>query len=178
MARHRQRDTEAGGGEGSGVLNTRKRQWKDPQGNLVTSRPTKNPRARRQLSEQVETINQSHNEQSNLISPPASCDTLENKTHSYYTTTDCDFSDNSGFGNNYGDGFVITESVPHEQDLASDSFWPPAMVYPSTINTDPASLVPFHDIFNPDTGLLATISFVAHILTCVQQVLSICLLLQ
>ncbi|KAF2146659.1 uncharacterized protein K452DRAFT_323781 [Aplosporella prunicola CBS 121167] len=43
MARHRQKDAEAGGGEGSGTLNTRKRMWKDADGNIVTKRPNLGP---------------------------------------------------------------------------------------------------------------------------------------
>ncbi|OJD29075.1 c2h2 finger domain transcription factor [Diplodia corticola] len=38
MQRHRQKDEEAGA-EGAGVLNTRKRMWKDQDGNIVTKRP-------------------------------------------------------------------------------------------------------------------------------------------
>ncbi|KKY26044.1 putative transcription factor [Diplodia seriata] len=38
MQRHRQKDEEAGA-EGAGVLNTRKRMWKDQEGNIVTKRP-------------------------------------------------------------------------------------------------------------------------------------------
>ena len=39
MARHRQRDQEAGG-EGLGVVETRKRLWKDIDGSVVKNRPT------------------------------------------------------------------------------------------------------------------------------------------
>ncbi|OQO11598.1 hypothetical protein B0A48_03325 [Cryoendolithus antarcticus] len=38
LARHRQKDEEAGG-EGLGVVSTRKRLWRDAEGNLVTKRP-------------------------------------------------------------------------------------------------------------------------------------------
>ncbi|KAF2705081.1 hypothetical protein K504DRAFT_484812 [Pleomassaria siparia CBS 279.74] len=41
MARHRQKDDEAGAA-GHGVLNTRKRMWKDADGNIVTKKPTLN----------------------------------------------------------------------------------------------------------------------------------------
>lgn len=42
MARHRQRDMEAGG-EGLGVVETRKRLWEDDKGNVVNNRPSTPP---------------------------------------------------------------------------------------------------------------------------------------
>ncbi|KAI5861557.1 fungal-specific transcription factor domain-containing protein [Durotheca rogersii] len=42
MSRHRKRDIEAGG-EGIGVLNTRKRMWKDHNGRIVQKRPAETP---------------------------------------------------------------------------------------------------------------------------------------
>lgn len=39
MARHKQKDDEAGG-EGLGVMETRKRMWRDANGNIVSKRPT------------------------------------------------------------------------------------------------------------------------------------------
>ncbi|KAL5114757.1 hypothetical protein ACEQ8H_007374 [Pleosporales sp. CAS-2024a] len=39
MTRHRQKDEEAGA-EGCGILNTRKRMWKDAEGRIVTKKPT------------------------------------------------------------------------------------------------------------------------------------------
>ena len=38
MARHRQKDEEAGA-DGCGILNTRKRMWKDDEGKIVTKKP-------------------------------------------------------------------------------------------------------------------------------------------
>ena len=42
MARHQQRDLEAGG-EGMGVVETRKRLWEDANGNVVKNRPSTPP---------------------------------------------------------------------------------------------------------------------------------------
>ncbi|KAH9889598.1 fungal-specific transcription factor domain-containing protein [Xylariomycetidae sp. FL2044] len=51
LSRHRQRDDEAGG-EGSGTLNTRKRMWKDYDGNIVQ----KKPNASEQVADQAENL--------------------------------------------------------------------------------------------------------------------------
>ena len=76
MARHRQKDEEAGG-EGLGVVCTRTRMWRDADGNVVTKRP-KEPHqpdptgaAPAMESQTVEPVPQMHQ---SPISPPASFD--------------------------------------------------------------------------------------------------------
>ena len=80
LLRHQQKDEEAGG-EGLGVVCTRKRLWRDADGNIVTKRPrsTQHSNASRSSSEDQASNNQDTRSQvyEQPISPPPSLSSTE-----------------------------------------------------------------------------------------------------
>lgn len=174
MQRHRQKDEEAGG-EGAGVLNTRKRMWKDHEGNIVTKRPNLGKKSahraspssdqhQRSLStsstgSQEDVVRALHGEPP--ISPPIS------STHS---------SQSDGYGRRSSDACDQTadptietwvfpplelspapepHAYPEPEPLAqeTDRFWSNAGGLPASSLRNLSDDVPYDDIFNPDTGM-------------------------
>ncbi|KAF2731250.1 hypothetical protein EJ04DRAFT_411741, partial [Polyplosphaeria fusca] len=152
MSRHRQKDEEAGA-EGCGILNTRKRMWKDPQGNIVTKKPHLHE-AQRQSS-QGDPLDQAIQdfipfaENSALpISPPISHDPSLGRR----TLTDRD----SGIASTYPstlDPHSLSSSGGCSPPI-DQNFWPGSdEPQPETFLTANAfDDAPFDDIFNPDTA--------------------------
>ncbi|GME48857.1 uncharacterized protein LTHEOB_10743 [Neofusicoccum parvum] len=173
MQRHRQKDEEAGG-EGAGVLNTRKRMWKDHEGNIVTKRPNLGKKSahraspssdqhQRSLStsstgSQEDVVRALHGEPP--ISPPIS------STHS---------SQSDGYGRRSSDACDQTadptietwvfpplelspapepHAYPEPEPLAqeTDRFWSNAGGLPASSLRNLSDDVPYDDIFNPDTA--------------------------
>lgn len=146
MARHRQKDEEAGA-EGCGILNTRKRMWKDTDGNIVTKKPTLPNHIQQHRSEDpLQSLSdfipfQDHDEPA-PISPPIS----HHPSLSHSALDDHD----SGIASGY-----------HPLS-ASESFSPPVDQHlwsPNLANPEPEPLAPtafddapWDDIFNPDTA--------------------------
>ncbi|PVI01568.1 hypothetical protein DM02DRAFT_590845, partial [Periconia macrospinosa] len=173
-ARHRQKDEEAGR-EGSGILNTRKRMWKDADGNIVTKKPALDKTAKPppppglpqpsrspQLMSGEEThlqpltdfhLIQHHNDANAPISPPHSLD--PSLGHSTFDDHD------SGIVT----GYPPTTLDPHNHALsASESYSPIEQQFwssslPQQPQPEPEPFVaptfndaPFDEIFNPDTA--------------------------
>jgi hypothetical protein len=171
MARHRQKDEEAGA-EGCGILNTRKvshlklkqsahtdllqRMWKDPEGNIVTKKPTlpNDVQKTHHLSPQHKFPVQSlpdfepfQNQHDGApISPPISNNSL---THSWVDQDSC-----------LGSSYPHTTLDPNALS-SSDAYSPIDQRFWSTDLSQPQSDpfaanvfddAPFDDIFNPDTA--------------------------
>ncbi|KAF1952789.1 hypothetical protein CC80DRAFT_596384 [Byssothecium circinans] len=162
MARHRQKDEEAGA-EGHGILNTRKRMWKDAEGNVVTKKPALEKDVQQQLSSSPHTFPQNHQEdplqclpdltllqqhnEGAPISPPLS----HNQSLAHPTLSDHD----SGIACSYPP--TLDAHVPSASEYFSpidQQFWPSNAIQPEPDLFAPSALndAPFDDIFNPDTA--------------------------
>lgn len=155
MARHRQKDEEAGA-EGCGVLNTRKRMWKDAEGNIVTKKPTLNEghssRSHRSNSHDSVPLGSAlsdfasyQNERGAPISPPISHDPSLGPSSL----------------DDHDSGIALGYPLDSNTLSNSDSLSPiDQRLWPSSLtSTDPEPLAPaafddapFDDIFNPDTA--------------------------
>jgi hypothetical protein len=150
MARHRQKDDEAGA-TGFGVLNTRKRMWKDADGNIVTKKPALGKNGERAqsydgpLPEIPDFIPFQHHKQGAPISPPISHDpslghsNLSDHDSGYPPTLDANTLSNS------------TYSPPLDQRFWSTDLSQPEPE-PEPFNPGTFDDAPFEDIFNPDTA--------------------------
>ncbi|KAF9633498.1 hypothetical protein BFW01_g4392 [Lasiodiplodia theobromae] len=169
MQRHRQKDEEAGA-EGAGVLNTRKRMWKDHDGNIVTKRPNLGKKKgssgdQHQRSLSTSTTDSIEDAVRALggdapISPPIS------STHS---------SQSDGYGRRSSDACDATtdptvetwvfpplelspgpepQPYPELEPLAqeTDRFWSNAGGLQASSLRNLSDDVPYDDIFNPDTA--------------------------
>jgi hypothetical protein len=152
MGRHRQKDEEAGA-DGCGVLNTRKRMWKDSEGNIVTKKPSLG-RSRSISQGSPGPLNASlpdfvsfQHEQTIPISPPVSHD----PSLSHSSIEDYD----SGFGSGYlpnFDAHALSGSdnfSPIDQQFWSNDIPQPV---PEPFPASALDDAPFEDIFNPDTA--------------------------
>ncbi|EOA88745.1 uncharacterized protein SETTUDRAFT_73803, partial [Exserohilum turcica Et28A] len=156
IARHRQKDEEAGA-EGCGVLNTRKRMWKDAEGKIVTKKPTLVSVANTApltspLQDQVfqslqDLASFAAHDQSLPISPPSS-----NNPSLPNTLEDHD----SGIGSNDQPVALDPTSISAQDTFSpiDPRFWstditqPQPESFPSAVFDDAS----FDDIFNPDTA--------------------------
>ncbi|PSN59480.1 hypothetical protein BS50DRAFT_594530 [Corynespora cassiicola Philippines] len=158
MARHRQKDEEAGA-EGCGILNTRKRMWKDAEGNIVTKKPTLDRNAPGHSHQLSPSLNEDDlqalegfvpfnpHDEAAPISPPISHD----PSLGHSTLDDHD----SGIASGY------PPTLDANPLSASDSFSPTidSRFWSSNLpQPEPEPFVtafddaPFDDIFNPDTA--------------------------
>lgn len=152
MARHKEKDDEAGG-EGLGVLATRKRLWRDAEGNIVnTRRPHRQVGAkRRQMAANEKAKNEAA--EVNAVAPPSPPTSIPSTT-----------------SNTQGPEPVLAEPEP------SRSEWPPLEVDPMLSGGEHSDSLdflcnaswgsqpqfqtfmgatedlPYDDIFKPDTG--------------------------
>jgi hypothetical protein len=166
MARHRQKDAEAGA-PGSGVLNTRKRMWKDSDGNIVTKRPhSSRQQHQHQLQQQRDQsqkltsehtpslalfeIHTGHNRQGGVpISPPIS--TSNSYDRSYSDDQDAHTSQDDLWSLNPFNINTTIEPADIYQPAVEDRFWSGDLAAP--LEPSPEEDVPYDDIFNPDTGI-------------------------
>ncbi|KAF2109391.1 fungal-specific transcription factor domain-containing protein [Lophiotrema nucula] len=156
MARHRQKDEEAGA-EGCGILNTRKRMWKDADGKIVTKKPALNPDAplsenqdQDPLSSLGEFVSFQPHDRGAPISPPISHDP---SLHSAFDDHD------SGIASGYPstlDANTLSNSGSSYSPSSEQRFWSsnltqnqPEPFLQVSNNFDDA---PFDEIFNPDTA--------------------------
>ncbi|KAL1383822.1 fungal-specific transcription factor domain-containing protein [Phyllosticta capitalensis] len=169
MQRHRQKDEEAGG-EGHGILNTRKRMWKDVDGKIVTKRPNLgtssqqgSPEIRQESPNAAASIEDDAREFGIEIpiSPPISS-TNSNPSETYerrasHATTATELaSDDWVFpplalspGHESPELYQDTETLPQE----TERFWGSSEGISSTTGiSKPFDDVPYDDIFNPDTA--------------------------
>ncbi|KAF2636576.1 hypothetical protein P280DRAFT_552757 [Massarina eburnea CBS 473.64] len=161
MSRHQQKDEEAGA-EGHGILNTRKRMWKDAEGNIVTKKPAldrgtqpqQQPLAPHTLTQHEDTLQsisefallQQHNE-GVPISPPTSHD----PSLGHSTFDDHDSVLTSGYPPTL-DAHAL--SVSEGFSPIDQQFWDSSLQQPESESFDPNAFndAPFDDIFNPDTA--------------------------
>jgi hypothetical protein len=154
MSRHRQKDEEAGA-EGCGILNTRKRMWKDAEGNIVTKKPHVQQDGTQPYSPEEDPLGQAiqdfipfqqHDEGPLPISPPISHDPSLGRSafddrdsgiaSAYPSTLDPNTLSSSGDG-----------SPPIDQQFWSGTGPQPEPFLAATFDD-----APFDDIFNPDTA--------------------------
>ena len=140
MNRHRQKDAEAGT-EGTGVLNTRKRMWRDEEGNIVTKRPAiKNDESSRSMTVATEEPNGSLAfDRTVPISPPTSTSNSDRLQHE---PTNFEFTALEGPLNP-----LHISPLPPESDI----FWSDA-VQGTAVGTENAADILYDDIFQPDTA--------------------------
>ncbi|KAF2836187.1 hypothetical protein M501DRAFT_996898 [Patellaria atrata CBS 101060] len=152
MARHRQKDEEAGG-EGNGVLNTRKRMWRDADGNIVTKKPTLGHTNSSPLSQGVpSTVDGDRSSRQGQqagapISPPIS--TINSDQYLLRPTSQESIDATE-------DPWVfVPVGVDHPQQsyvpTESDPFWSAQSRPQGGIRSLPDD-VPYDDVFNPDTA--------------------------
>lgn len=147
MARHRQKDEEAGG-EGLGVVATRKKLWKDAHGNIARKRPAMDrsdgsASKKQTIPQSVQHAINDHDNHVTLhaqpISPSLSTPSIDYATNvPHYVPTPSD------------DSWDSLESLhSHDMfDFLANSTWD-AQAY----NTSSMQMTaPFEDSFNPDTG--------------------------
>lgn len=146
LNRHRQKDEEAGG-EGNGVLNTRKRSWKAPDGTVVAKRP-----AADQQSSDNQAAHQGHqdgvslNQEQNTelpISPPAS---TGNADTSHYQDFHVEQHDDSNFL------WASVSGVGSGPNLQENLFIDPGLIPPGISSSSQQYGLPFDDVFQPDTA--------------------------
>lgn len=162
MTRHRQKDDEAGA-EGFGVLNTRKRMWKDADGKIVTKKPTlSSDRERSQSIPQQqqdsdpllslpEFISFSNLGDGAPISPP-----ISNNASLSHSWDDQD----TGVCTAYPSTILDLNALPPSDNYSSTDqrFWSTEISQPQQSSLpDPFASTsfddtPFNDIFNPDTA--------------------------
>jgi hypothetical protein len=156
MSRHRQKDEEAGA-EGCGVLNTRKRMWKDAEGKIVTKKPNLSNEGQKSPSlsqPQNKDLLQSLPEfaafpthQGFPLSPPASNNpSLSQSVH----------DSDSGMGINYPSTNLDPNSISGSSSYSptDQRVWSADTTQPSTDPFVSANfdIAPFDEIFTPDTA--------------------------
>ncbi|ORX91356.1 fungal-specific transcription factor domain-domain-containing protein [Clohesyomyces aquaticus] len=159
MARHRQKDEEVGAA-GCGVLNTRKRMWKDADGNIVTKKPTlassqhnHSPRGHRldnhgPLDSSPDFIPFQDHHNGAPISPPISHD--PSLGHASFDDHDGEIA--GGYPSILNPHSLSTSesySPPSDQ-----RFWSPNLpqTEPFIPSTTAFNDAPFDDVFNSDTA--------------------------
>ncbi|EKG22110.1 Transcription factor fungi [Macrophomina phaseolina MS6] len=174
MQRHRQKDEEAGG-EGAGVLNTRKRMWKDHDGNIVTKRPNlgkKNSTRRSSPSSDHHARSLSTSTADSVdeaihtltgdapISPPiSSTQSSGSDDYARRSSNACDTATDPTFENWVFPPLELSpapepHSYPEPEPLAQDTdrFWSNAGGPQTASLRNLSDDVPYDDIFNPDTA--------------------------
>jgi len=148
MLRHQQKDEEAGG-EGLGVVCTRKRLWRDADGNIVTKRPrsTQNFDASNVSFEDLPLDNQDGRPQvyEPPVSPPPSLASAEARIQDDFSCFVAPEDLQSSF-----DFPPPMDAGQEVIDFFVDSPWTsqPLETAPATSNN-----VDFDQIFDPDTGM-------------------------
>ncbi|KAL1604013.1 hypothetical protein SLS60_005605 [Paraconiothyrium brasiliense] len=160
MARHRQKDEEAGA-DGQGVLNTRKRMWKDADGNIVTKKPA--------LETSVEEQSDSAHRQPQQHGSPLDSlpDLTQFQHHEHgapvsplsYDPSICrsTFDDHdSGIASGYHPTNLGVNALSGAESLSpiDRQFWSTNLLQPEPEPLAPLAFndAPFDDIFNPDTA--------------------------
>ncbi len=148
MTRHRQKDEEAGG-EGLGVIETRKRLWRDSEGNIVSKRPAESDACKSATKKQTVGLNvqgqqifaDDFNNQMALhaapLSPPGSMRSAESMDQFSHQLPELPEDHD----------FIDSTSGPDMFDFLANSSWGS---HPSGMNMQLDA--PFDDMFNPDTG--------------------------
>ncbi|KAF2133028.1 hypothetical protein P153DRAFT_178371 [Dothidotthia symphoricarpi CBS 119687] len=155
--RHQQKDGEAGA-EGCGILNTRKRMWKDSTGRIVTKKPALSkqdqdsqpippPQDINLLQSLPDFIPLSYHNEDAPISPP-----ISNNPSLRNPLEDFDPSLESGFPPIALDPRVLTASGSYSP--IDQQFWSSSLSQPEPDPVFPVTFddAPLDEIFNPDTA--------------------------
>lgn len=149
MLRHQQKDEEAGG-EGLGIVSTRKRMWKDADGNIVTKRPkpTQCSNAPNNRLDSLDPDNQNIQPQvyEPPASPPPSLTSAEARTQDDFSCFVAPEDLQMGF-----DLPPLMDTGHEAIDFFGDSPW--ATQQTLLDSADGNIGVDFDDLFNPDTGM-------------------------
>jgi hypothetical protein len=154
LARHRQKDEEAGG-YGLGVVETRKRMWRDAEGNIVTKRPTlPNNNPSTTFQQNGPSLENQHSEDSSINTHiPRLDDSLltPRSTGSYSSNNRQQISPRASASAGQWDTNLATNftSDPEMCDFLNNSSWGTQQQQPISAMTSN----PFDDMFNPDTGM-------------------------
>ncbi len=155
MARHKEKDAEAGG-EGLGLLATRKRLWRDDNGNIIVGRRQRKENAeaakrQKAASDEVQASNQGKASTDNVtpLSPPTSTGSGGPMPTDH--GVDSRFLQDSWPAMDMN---FIPQSGTTDLDFLSNSSWGNQSY--QTFMGAPSDL-PYDDIFKPDTGM-----FIAH----------------
>lgn len=151
MARHRQKDEEAGG-EGLGVIESRKKLWRDPEGNIVNKRPASVEACKASTKKQATDTNPSGqavlidgcNAQAPLhaepLSPPRSM--LSSESFEHFSHQLPELPDDQDFIGS------ATGQDPTMFDFLANSSWGSTSGNAFNLQGD----MPLDDMFNADTG--------------------------
>ena len=152
MVRHREKD-DAAGGEGLGVVETRKRMWRDANGNITTKRPKlpEYPSQEKGFTAGYSSLNGFDNsydlqEVIEPLSPPRSLFSSGSAGQSQQELSVATFS-NEPWATEPLPAFMDT--APEACDFLENSSWGSQPSH-STLPTGEGS---YNDIFNPDTGM-------------------------
>jgi hypothetical protein len=165
MLRHQQKDEEAGG-EGLGVVCTRKRLWRDADGNIVTKRPRSTQRSSTSSGsangsfENMPLEDQNHQSQAyeQPLSPPPSLANAESRIQDDFSCFVAPEDLQAGFD------FPPLMDANDTMDFFIDTPWPSQPLEPlPALSGD----VGFDEAFNPDTGKMQyySISLNMHLAT-------------
>jgi len=153
MARHKQKDDEAGG-YGLGVMETRKRLWRDADGNIVTKRPTRPNRNPPLIDSQQQ--DNSHNDGYEMhqnveqLPPPSSqISSVSDGQHQQQGTNIVAMPADQW---NPDPLPSFLNDVPDMCEFLSNSSWGSQSLQSSTGTGRPGD-----DMFNPDTGKVTAI---------------------
>jgi hypothetical protein len=160
LNRHRQRDEEAGS-EGRGVLNTRKRSWKAPDGRVVPKRPSTWQRSQASPDSQPSSSGQSQTETSPIqlnigteipISPPTSVEHPDLGQHQDFHEDHHDATNASLDGNSWSlSGHAIFDESSNT--TTQQNFWiDPGLLPAEPPSSSHRSEVLYDEIFQPDTA--------------------------
>ena len=155
MLRHQQKDEEAGG-EGLGVVCTRKRLWRDADGNIVTKRPRSTQRSGTSSASGRGSLEQMGLEDSNRqsqayeqpLSPPPSLANAETRIQDDFSCFVAPDDLQAGF-----DFPALMDGSNDTMDFFIETPWPSQ---PLALPAD----VGFDETFNPDTGKISNYSTV------------------
>lgn len=151
MARHKQKDEEAGG-EGLGVIESRKKLWRDKDGKIVNKRPSQmdssDQPAKRKAGQPQKVDDEFDNDgfpdqtalHAEPLSPPKSMRSAESFDHMSGQMPELDYHD-----------FAEPLPGPDMFDFLANSSWG---IQPMQTSLNSQNGMPFEDPFNPDTGKL------------------------
>ena len=165
MLRHQQKDEEAGG-EGLGVVCTRKRLWRDADGNIVTKRPRSTQRSstssgsgNASFENNMPLEDQHHQSQAyeQPVSPPPSLANAETRIQDDFSCFVAPGELQAGF-----DFTPLMDANNDTMDFFIDTPWPSQPLEPlPALSGD----VGFEEAFNPDTGRTITCTQLSATLT-------------
>lgn len=157
MMRHKQRDEEAGG-EGLGVIETRKRMWRDIDGNIVSQRPSLPNQAQRtsaQVSQEQSPSNRSSQPAPEVQAPPSQ---PGNEVLPESSEQSAQYRIEVLPGEEWQQSNFIPPTRQGDQagadmfDFLANSTWGQNQSQTTTGTSNGSDARMFEDVFNPDTG--------------------------